>query len=188
MTECKLGARQHSLPSEICSDHSEQSLRFLCESMNLHPVKQLFQVAGAGDQTTDPWHARPGLYPFHHEGLTLQVKNETFKDKNLSSWMLKFCNPAVLTEKSSIRELFQFFWFSLCGHFMHLKQKYVPNLYGFFLSFFKAPRAMARVRVLVTDLFRGYINAWQRFIFPLTGIQLKWISCAWHLMRYNLDI
>ena len=36
----------------------------LCESMNFHPDKQLFQVAGAGDQTTDPWITRPVLYPY----------------------------------------------------------------------------------------------------------------------------
>ena len=27
-------------------------------SSNFHPNKQLFQVAGAGDQTTDPWITR----------------------------------------------------------------------------------------------------------------------------------
>ena len=35
---------------------------FLCESMNFHPDKQLFQVASAGDRTTDPWIAKPALY------------------------------------------------------------------------------------------------------------------------------
>ena len=34
----------------------------LCESMNFHPDKQLFQVAGTGDQTTDPWITKPALY------------------------------------------------------------------------------------------------------------------------------
>ena len=29
--------------------------------MNFHPDKQLFQVAGAGDQTTDPWITNPAL-------------------------------------------------------------------------------------------------------------------------------
>ena len=38
--------------------------------MNFHPDKQLFQVAVAGDQTTDPWVFRPALYP--HGGLTKQ--------------------------------------------------------------------------------------------------------------------
>ena len=32
--------------------------------MNFHPDKQLFQVAGAGDQTTDPRITRPVLYPY----------------------------------------------------------------------------------------------------------------------------
>ena len=35
---------------------SERRLHdFLRESMNFHPDKQLFQAAGAGDPTTDPW-------------------------------------------------------------------------------------------------------------------------------------
>ena len=31
--------------------------------MNFHPVKQLFQVAGAGDRTADPWVTSPMLPP-----------------------------------------------------------------------------------------------------------------------------
>ena len=31
---------------------------------NFHPDKQLFQVAGARDLTTDPWITRPELYPY----------------------------------------------------------------------------------------------------------------------------
>ena len=38
--------------------------------MNFYPDKQHFQVAGAWDQTTDPWVLRPALYP--HGGLTKQ--------------------------------------------------------------------------------------------------------------------
>ena len=30
--------------------------------MNFHPDKQLFQVAGTGDRTTDPWITKPVLY------------------------------------------------------------------------------------------------------------------------------
>ena len=30
--------------------------------MNFHPDKQLFQVAGARDRTTDPWITKPALY------------------------------------------------------------------------------------------------------------------------------
>ena len=30
--------------------------------MNFHPDKQLLQVAGAGDQTNDPWISKPALY------------------------------------------------------------------------------------------------------------------------------
>ena len=36
----------------------------LCEFMNFHPNKQLFQVASAGDQTTDPWIKRTVLYAY----------------------------------------------------------------------------------------------------------------------------
>ena len=32
--------------------------------MNFHPDKQLVQVAGAVDRTTDPWITRPELYPY----------------------------------------------------------------------------------------------------------------------------
>ena len=38
---------------------------FLCESMNLHPDKQLFQVAGTVDWTTDPWIIQPALYLYN---------------------------------------------------------------------------------------------------------------------------
>ena len=31
--------------------------------MNFHPDKQLFQVAGAGDRTADPWVTSPTLPP-----------------------------------------------------------------------------------------------------------------------------
>ena len=34
----------------------------LCGSMNFHSDKQLFQVAGTGDRTTDPWITKPALY------------------------------------------------------------------------------------------------------------------------------
>ena len=30
--------------------------------MNFHPDKQLFQVAGAGARTADPWITKPALY------------------------------------------------------------------------------------------------------------------------------
>jgi hypothetical protein len=30
--------------------------------MNFHPDKQLFQVAGDGDRTADPWITKPVLY------------------------------------------------------------------------------------------------------------------------------
>ena len=35
--------------------YNSETVCFLCESMNFHPDKQLFQVAGARDRTTDPW-------------------------------------------------------------------------------------------------------------------------------------
>ena len=39
-----------------------KALWVLCESMNFHPDKQLFQVASPGNQTTDPWITRSMLY------------------------------------------------------------------------------------------------------------------------------
>ena len=38
-------------------------IMILWESMNFHPDKQLFQVAGAGDRTDDPWFTSPTLPP-----------------------------------------------------------------------------------------------------------------------------
>ena len=40
-----------------------KTLWVFCESMTFHPYKQLFQVAGAKDWTTDPCITRPVLYP-----------------------------------------------------------------------------------------------------------------------------
>ena len=34
----------------------------VCCCVNFHLDKQLFQVAGAGDRTTDPWITKPALY------------------------------------------------------------------------------------------------------------------------------
>ena len=42
--------------------YNSETVCFLCESMNFHPDKQLFQVAGAGNRTTDPWITKPELY------------------------------------------------------------------------------------------------------------------------------
>ena len=39
-----------------------KALSFFCESMHFHPCKELFQVAGARDRTTDPWITKPVIY------------------------------------------------------------------------------------------------------------------------------
>ena len=50
--------------------------------MNFHPDKQLFQVAGAGDQTTDPWITKPALYLYTMgDPLHMQPKNIMSKTK-----------------------------------------------------------------------------------------------------------
>ena len=57
-TKCGLGALQHSLWADPLFNRLAiwtKALWVLCESMNFHPDKQLFQVAGAGDRNTDPW-------------------------------------------------------------------------------------------------------------------------------------
>ena len=51
-TKRGLGTLQHSLWPDVRSNRL--ALWVLCESMNFHPDKQLFQVAGTGDRTTDP--------------------------------------------------------------------------------------------------------------------------------------
>jgi hypothetical protein len=44
--------------------------------MNFHPDKQLFQVAGTGVQTTDPWITRPALSPY-----TMGMHTQTYHNK-----------------------------------------------------------------------------------------------------------
>ena len=52
-------------------------------AINFHSVKQLFQVAGTEDRTTDPWITRPVLYPYtmgteliHLISLKIQIMGE----------------------------------------------------------------------------------------------------------------
>ena len=51
-------------PRQALSSHLRVFVMILWESMNFHPVKQLFQVAGARDRTTDPWVTSPTLPPY----------------------------------------------------------------------------------------------------------------------------
>ena len=84
-TKCGLGALQHSLWPNIrssCLAIWTKALWFLCESMNFHPDKQLFQVARTGDWTTDPWITRPVLYPYTTQPAQKKPHpNETFYTK-----------------------------------------------------------------------------------------------------------
>ena len=67
-TERGLRALQHSLWPNVRSNRLAiwtKALWFLCKSMN-------FQVAGTGDQTTDPWITRPVLYPCVHHRDSLK--------------------------------------------------------------------------------------------------------------------
>ena len=41
-------------PRQALSSHPRIFVMILWESMNFHPVKQLFQVAGTWEQTADP--------------------------------------------------------------------------------------------------------------------------------------
>ena len=59
--------------------------------MNFHPDKQLFQVAGAVDRTTDPWIRRPELYPYTTgDSLINNLKPTTYQLKGVigrsSNW------------------------------------------------------------------------------------------------------
>ena len=68
-TECGLGALQHSLWPDVCSNRlviwtKGKAIWVLCESMNFHPDYQLFQDAGAGVWTTEPWITRAELNPY----------------------------------------------------------------------------------------------------------------------------
>ena len=46
-------------PRQALSSHPCVFVMILSESMNFHPVKQLFQVTGTGDRTADPWVTSP---------------------------------------------------------------------------------------------------------------------------------
>ena len=47
--------------SQPLSSHTHVFIMILWKSMNFHPVRQLFQIAAAGDRTTDPWVIHPTL-------------------------------------------------------------------------------------------------------------------------------
>ena len=47
--------------------------------MNIHPNKQFFQVAGARDQTTDPWITRAVLYPYTMAIGVVEFSREGYK-------------------------------------------------------------------------------------------------------------
>ena len=49
-------------PRQALSSHPRVFIMILWESMNFHPDKQLFQVAG--DRTPDPWVTSPMLPPY----------------------------------------------------------------------------------------------------------------------------
>ena len=71
-TERGLGALQHSLWPDVCSICLAiwmKALWVLCESMNFHPDKHFFQVAGAGDCF---WNLNVGFNP------GFEKKNETW--------------------------------------------------------------------------------------------------------------
>ena len=71
-----------------------KALWVLCESMNFHPDKQLFQVAGTIDRTTDLWITRPELYPYTTgDSLLLDLK------KRYEYSLTNVLNPLLGTEE-----------------------------------------------------------------------------------------
>ena len=46
---------------QAVSSHPHVFIIILWQSINFHPVKQLFQIAAAGDPTADPWVTSPTL-------------------------------------------------------------------------------------------------------------------------------
>ena len=59
--------------------------------MNFHPDKQLFQVVGARDRTTDPWITRPELYPYTMGDSLLGAHLKDYQNKagfyHVKSWL-----------------------------------------------------------------------------------------------------
>ena len=49
---------------QAVSSHPHVFIMILLESMNFHPVKQLFQISHAGHQTANPWVTSPTLSPY----------------------------------------------------------------------------------------------------------------------------
>ena len=62
----------HSQTSPLIAQPSEQSLTWFVWVYELSLRLTIFQVAGARDRTSDPWIARPALYPLTHGGLNQQ--------------------------------------------------------------------------------------------------------------------
>jgi cytochrome c biogenesis protein CcdA len=67
--------------------------------MNFHPDKQLFQVAGTRDQTTDPWITMPALYLYtmgaHLPYWILVHFSKTLKSFNLVDTTKRTTHPGA---------------------------------------------------------------------------------------------
>ena len=77
--------------------------------MNFHPHKQLFQVASAGDRTTDPWITRPVLYPYPR-GLTFRFSycglfHPQFSRKDIGTGSIAWSCLDICKPKDSLDHL-----------------------------------------------------------------------------------
>ena len=150
-TERRLGALQHSLWPNVYSNHLAiwaKALRVLCEFMNFHPNKQLFQVASAGDQTTDPWIKRTVLYAY------------TTRDSPILSFI------------SSIFELYDCYWpqklwqwcCSVEWYYFWLQHEYRAYHYGWLCQ--KWPKIYPNVWILmiwilINDEAKFLVSIWK---------------------------
>ena len=72
---------QAPILSQVLSSHPHVFVMILWDSMNFHSVKQLFQIAGAGDRTADPWVTSSTLSPYT-TGTSLDVFHECPPNQN----------------------------------------------------------------------------------------------------------
>ena len=62
--------------------------------MDFHPDKQLFQVIGTGDRTTDPWITKPALYLYTMGDLVLRTTYSNPLDYKASTLTLHNGEPS----------------------------------------------------------------------------------------------
>ena len=88
--------------------------------MNFHPYKQLYQVAGAGDWTTDPWITKPALYHYTI-GDPLSKEDRNSRLLHIAYWAFH-CTDSFSMDWITIKFIgcgFTVFAVQICLYFCH---------------------------------------------------------------------